>query len=94
MGAQGSTAVPWGCPWAHARSRGYARQARVPARCWQGHGMLTWREQIPVFAGVQFILPSVPTAAPCPARPRLLLPLPALRVMPGCHPAAGQRFLL
>lgn len=42
MGAQGSTAVPWGCPWGRARSGGYARQGSCPGTLLPG----TWEADL------------------------------------------------
>ena len=91
MGAQGSTAVPWGCPWGRARAGGGARQGpcprTLPAGMWdadlQGAKPFRCKGGPCVCWGLFYF-----TATLCPARPRLLPPPPSAVpwVIPGCQP--------
>lgn len=92
MGAQGSTAVPWGCPWGHARAGGCARQGPRPdvllagtrVADLQGAKPFRCKGGDPCVCGSLFYF----TAAPCLAPAWLLLPPPCAMpwVIPGCQP--------
>lgn len=95
MGAQGSTAIPWGHPWGCARAGGCARQGPRPgtllAGTWdadlQGAKPFRCKEGIPVFAGVRFILQPHCVLL----RPGYCCHLPVPWVIPGCQPQSRAR---